>query len=293
METNYDGVPKINQDERKFSEEELDIHEKMRTYLKISKNGIRYGDKITITNKDEYDNIKDEINLLLEENQILEIKNGNFIQKYDILLQDIESGTGLNLKNIQCKKSLPDGRIIQNNIYNTIKKETGIDLEELNDNLKGRGVEPLRFEDGGSIVRNKKTNNNEVIPRKKKSIFCKNGITYSLQIEGDIPSSEDYELKRIFHRHTGRGKSILTPSAQDLLTILSLRVPSAIFADNENGELIGKEYKIKKDINFEKSQTEIENIKNSEEQYLSSNNWKNYRNQCNDAVNKYFNVQEI
>ncbi len=292
MENNFDNPPKININKvlaKEFSEEDKRPINMKKEEIMVAASGIREGDKIIIENKDETGKIKDEIILSLgRKESSLEI-NGQF---YEASAKYSDSKKGFNIKTISCEARMGDGHMYRGNVYDTIKIQTGIDLEKLGDNLKARGVTPLRFEGGGFVVKNN-SDQIEVIPRTNKKILCRNGITYSMEVGGKLPSSEQYDLLEFFHNHPGLGESMKIATVGDLRNIMNLKKPSTIYADSPKGGFSGREYRIKDSLNYAQiAQAEID-LNNIEVDYNKNKNLTNYLQNCNSFIGRYLNTREI
>lgn len=287
---------KINPLERKSSNPELDyIHREIERDLVAARKGIRYGDKVSIFNERKKGLPDDEITLSVDKKQSsMKIRSGNWAKQYDVSLPNGDPKKGFSLKEILCGTKTEDGHIIRASAYDTIKSETGIDLENLDDNLKVRGAIPLRLEGGALTVKNKQTGMSEVILMNEKNIFCREGKIYNMSTEGYVPSSKDYELLAMHHYHPGINENQLIPSADDMLTFFKLKVPGLIFKDSLQDGFTGKEYKIKENINLKEAEREMENIKNlASKDPIQSQNLTNELINCKRAAEKYFTTRDI
>ncbi|MBU3978278.1 hypothetical protein KJ980_07910 [Patescibacteria group bacterium] len=259
----------------------------------VAASGIRDGDTVIIENTDTNGKIKDKITLSMksEESKFL-LKEYSLIineQLYRVSSPHHDTTKGFSIKNLECEARMEDGHMCRGNVYDTIKIQTGIDLEKLGDNLIARGVTPLRFEGGGFI--GESNNQIEVIPRRNKKILCRDGITYSMEVGGKLP--EDYELLELFHNHPGMGESMKIATVDDLRNIMNLKKPSTIYADSKEGGFTGREYRIKENLTpTQIEQAEIK-LKSIEKEYQENKNLTNYLQRCNSFIGRYLNTREI
>lgn len=299
MENNFDNPTNITRTKTSKIEspegERGAINMKKEAIL-VAASGIRDGDTIIIENTDTNGKIKDEITLSMksEESKLL-LKEYSLVingQSYKVSAPHHDTIKGFSIKNLECEARMEDGHMYRGNVYDTIKTQTGIDLEKLGDNLMARGVTPLRFEGGGFVVKNN-SDQIEVIPRTNKKILCRNGITYSMEVEGKLPSPEDYELLELFHNHPGEGESMKIATVGDLRNIINLKKPSTIYADSPNGGFTGREYAIKENLNSAQVSQAQEELKSIEEDYNKNKNLANYLQRCNSFIGIYLNTREI
>jgi hypothetical protein len=299
MENNFDNPLKINRNkilEREFSEGDKRPINIKKEEIMVAASGIRDGDTVIIENTDTNGKIKDKITLSMksEESKLLLKEYSLDIngQLYKVSSPHNDTIKGFSIKNLECEARMEDGHMYRGNVYDTIKIQTGIDLEKLGDNLIARGVTPLRFEGGGFVVENK-DKQVEVIPRTNKKILCRDGITYSMEVEGVLPSPENYELLELFHNHPGEGESMKIATVGDLRNIMSLKKPSTIYTDSPKGGFTGREYGIKDNLNSTQiAQAEID-LHNIEVGYNKNKNLTNYLQECNFFISRYLNTKEI
>ncbi|MFH1260214.1 MAG: hypothetical protein ABII74_10485 [Elusimicrobiota bacterium] len=273
------------------------LQKKVEEDLVDSRKCLRSGDVIEIKNERNDGSTKALITLALTENPKLEMKWNVGTAKEDNESKDVVFKSGIDPRNgIDLKKDafirkeMPDYSVIEQSVYNFIKEKAGIDLDNLSGNLKEKGIQPLMFEGGGFILIERKSGKVKVIPSRKKYVFCKEGVVYSLGVGQSIPTVDEYEILAIYHNHPGLSAFTSVLSTPDLMNMLISQIPYLLFTDSETGGFNVIQYRLKEEADLTAMRGEVSI---TDKDYLSRGDAQRYLGRCRLIVDKYLDTRKI